>query len=65
MPPACLRFKLGVAMRYRRVLKASTGIVDVPGCPGLRLDLDALWAEGDRFRPVATAAPHSANRFAR
>jgi Uma2 family endonuclease len=30
--------------RYQRILNASTGTIDVPGCQSLRLDLDALWA---------------------
>ena len=34
--------------RYLHVLGATVGRVeDVPGCPGLVLDLDALWAPGD------------------
>lgn len=52
-------FELGAAKHYKRILAASTGIVEVPGCPGLRLDLDALWAEGDRFRPSAAPTPRS------
>jgi Uma2 family endonuclease len=31
--------------RFLEVLAASEGTHDVPGCEGLRLDLDALWAE--------------------
>jgi len=34
---------------YLRVLGASEGTVEVPGCAGLRLDLDALWAQVDRL----------------
>jgi Uma2 family endonuclease len=34
---------------YLRVLGASEGTVDVPGCTGLRLDLDALWAQVERL----------------
>jgi Uma2 family endonuclease len=34
---------------YLRVLAASEGALDVPGCAGLRLDLDALWAEIERL----------------
>ena len=34
---------------YLRVVAAAEGAVDVPGCAGLRLDLDALWAEVDRL----------------
>lgn len=32
---------------YRRVLGAADGVVDVPSCEGLSLDLDALWREVD------------------
>lgn len=36
--------------RYAQVAAASTGVVDpVPGCDGLRLDLDDLWAEVARL----------------
>ena len=34
--------------RFVEVLAAADGAHDVPGCEGLRLDLDALWAELDR-----------------
>lgn len=34
--------------RFVEVLAAAEGAHDVPGCEGLRLDLDALWAEVDR-----------------
>ncbi len=34
---------------YRRVLGAIEGQISVPGCEGLTLDLDALFAEIDRF----------------
>lgn len=38
------------AADYVEVAAASAGVVDpVPGCDGLRLDLDALWAEVDRL----------------
>ncbi|MEM1416779.1 MAG: Uma2 family endonuclease, partial [Myxococcota bacterium] len=35
--------------RYVHVLGASAGAHEVPGCAGLVLDLDALWAELDRL----------------
>jgi Uma2 family endonuclease len=34
--------------RFVEVLAAAEGTHDVPGCEGLRLDLDALWGEVDR-----------------
>ena len=33
--------------RYTRALAATDGLVEVPSHPGLRVDLDALWAELD------------------
>ena len=42
-------FELQAGGRYLRVLGASEGAVDAPGCEGLRLDLDALWAEIERL----------------
>lgn len=33
--------------RYVHALDAAEGVVDVPGCEGLTLDLDALWREID------------------
>jgi Uma2 family endonuclease len=45
-------FELSPEGRYVHALGVTGGIVDpVPGCPGLRLDLDALWAETDRLGP--------------
>jgi Uma2 family endonuclease len=44
-------FELGADGRYARALGASEGSVAVPGCPDLRLNLDALWAEVDRLGP--------------
>jgi Uma2 family endonuclease len=39
-------FELGADGRYARALDARQGRVDaIPGCVGLALDLDALWAE--------------------
>jgi Uma2 family endonuclease len=38
---------------YRAVLAASGGLVErIPGCDGLALDLDALWAEIERLADV-------------
>lgn len=38
--------------RYARALGATDGVLEsVPGCDGLTLDLDALWAEIDRLGP--------------
>jgi Uma2 family endonuclease len=43
-------FELGKDGRYVLAVTASNGkIRDVPGCRGLRLDLDAMWAEADRL----------------
>jgi len=35
--------------RFVELLAASEGAHDVPSCDGLRLDLDALWSELDRW----------------
>jgi Uma2 family endonuclease len=37
--------------RYAKALGATSGRVDVPGCRGLALDLDALWRELARLAP--------------
>ena len=42
-------FELGEDSRYVRALAAATGKVNAPGCEGLVLDLDELWAEIDRL----------------
>lgn len=43
-------FELGADHRYTRALGATVGrLDDVPGCPGLSLDLSELWAETDRL----------------
>jgi Uma2 family endonuclease len=42
--------ELGADGRYVHALGSSSGVVDpVPGCAGLALDLDALWAAVDRL----------------
>jgi Uma2 family endonuclease len=49
-------FELGRDGRYAMALAASRGRVRAPGCPGLAIDLDALWKETDAFaraRPPA------------
>lgn len=40
-------FELGRGGRYAVALTASAGRKRAPGCPGLVLDLDALWREAD------------------
>jgi Uma2 family endonuclease len=39
--------ELGPDGRYTIVVSAADGIIDVPGCDGLTLNLDALWREVD------------------
>jgi Uma2 family endonuclease len=42
--------ELGSDGRYVHALGATSGVVDpVPGCEGLILDLDGLWAEVDQL----------------
>jgi Uma2 family endonuclease len=49
-------FELGADGRYTRALGAAEGVVtEVPGCDGLSLHLDALWAEVDRLQQDATS----------
>jgi Uma2 family endonuclease len=44
--------ELGADGRYTHAAAASEGTIDqVPGCEGLVLDVDALWAEVDRLAP--------------
>jgi Uma2 family endonuclease len=43
-------FELGADGRYTRAVGVTEGVVDpVPGCEGLSIDLDALWALADRL----------------
>jgi Uma2 family endonuclease len=44
-------FELQPGVQYLRVRAVAEGTVDIPGCEGLRLDLDALWAYVDRRAP--------------
>jgi Uma2 family endonuclease len=42
--------ELGADGHYRQRVVQSVGIVhDVPGCPGLALDLDAMWTKADEL----------------
>jgi hypothetical protein len=42
--------ELGTDGRYAHAAAVTEGVVDpVPGCPGLRGDVNALWAEMDAF----------------
>jgi Uma2 family endonuclease len=41
--------KLGAQGRYEHLLGATEGQVEIPGCDGFVLDLDAAWSEIERF----------------
>jgi Uma2 family endonuclease len=46
-------FALAEGGHYLHVLGVTGGVVEaVPGCEGLRLELDALWGEIDRLGPA-------------
>ena len=54
--------ELGTDGRYAHALAVSDGAIEsVPGCPGLALDVAALWAEADALGPegglTTTLAP--------
>jgi Uma2 family endonuclease len=43
-------FELDASGRYAKVVGALDGVVEnIPGCEGLAIDLDALWALADRL----------------
>lgn len=51
-------FELGPGGRYVHALAAADGAVnEVPGVPGLTLDLDALWSEVERLGPESGEEP--------
>lgn len=44
--------------RYVHALGATSGVIDsIPGCPGLALDLDELWAAVDRLPAAEPSSP--------
>jgi Uma2 family endonuclease len=50
--------ELGADKRYVHALDVTEGTIEeVPGCKGLRLDLDALWGEVDRLGPAEESEP--------
>jgi Uma2 family endonuclease len=52
--------ELGPDGRYVHALGATSGVVDpMPGCEGLRLDLDDLWAAIDRLPAEDAPSPSS------
>lgn len=51
-------FLLDAGGRYVKALGQTSGVVmEVPGCSGLAVDLDALWAELERLAPDPGAGP--------
>jgi Uma2 family endonuclease len=48
---------LQAAGGYLRIVGASEGVIEVPGCPELRLDLGALWKEVARLAPAPGDEP--------
>lgn len=55
-------YELQAAGGYLRIVGASGGVIDVPGCPDLRLDLDAMWAEVARLAPGPSDDEHEPAR---
>jgi Uma2 family endonuclease len=53
-------FELGRGGRYAVALTAAAGRTRVPGCPGLVVDLDALWRELDAALRVRGRRPRKA-----
>lgn len=49
--------RLGNDGHYAYALAATDGVVDVPGCDGLKLDLDAIWHEIDDALDPEDPAP--------
>jgi len=54
-------YELGSDHRYTVALSAADGRVRVPGCPGLVLDLSALWGEVDEAERAHVRATLCAN----
>ena len=45
-------FELGERRRYTLVTSVGNGVVPVPGCRGMKLDVDKLWARVDKYSPT-------------
>lgn len=43
--------------RYTHAVSATDGAIEVPGCDGLSLDIDALWREADLLEDSETEEP--------